>query len=98
MMCDGEIFEFSSFKTRLRQRCVLAPSLQILYAISIKSNVVDQSHFIASVGSIKFTNLVFADCVVNLAESLEVLVTALKVLQEDMKTIGLKCFITKTKV
>ena len=58
----------------------------------------EQSHFGASVGNTKITDLVFADDAPIFAESLEVLVMALEALHEEVKPLGLKVSWAKTKV
>ena len=64
----------------------------------VLGKVVDQSHCGASVGNAKITDLVFADDVVILAESLEVLMLALEALHDDAKPLGLQVSWPKTKV
>ncbi|KAG0701618.1 ATP-dependent DNA helicase PIF1 [Chionoecetes opilio] len=64
----------------------------------VLDKVVDQSDCGASVGNTKITDLVFADDAVIFAESLEVLVMALKALHEEAKPLGLEVSWLKTKV
>ncbi|KAG0717305.1 Acidic amino acid decarboxylase GADL1 [Chionoecetes opilio] len=75
---------------RVRQGCVLAPSLFNACMDWVLDNVVDQSDCGASVGNTKITDLVFADDAVIFAESLEVLVMALEALHEEAKPLGLR--------
>ena len=60
-----------------QQGCVLAPSLFNTCMDRVLGKGADQSHYGASVGNSKVTDLVIADDAVMLAESLEVLVMAL---------------------
>ncbi|KAG0712996.1 TBC1 domain family member 16 [Chionoecetes opilio] len=83
---------------RVRQGCVLAPSLFNACMDWVLDKVVDQSDCGASVGNTKITDLVFADDAVIFAESLEVLVMALEALHEEAKPLGLEVSWLKTKV
>ncbi|KAG0716212.1 putative uncharacterized transposon-derived protein F52C9.6 [Chionoecetes opilio] len=83
---------------RVRQGCVLAPSLFNACMDWVLDKVVDQSDCGASLGNTKITDLVFADDAVIFAESLEVLVMALEALHEEAKPLGLEVSWLKTKV
>ena len=76
-----------SVNTRVRQGCVLAPSLFNTCKDWVLGRVVDQSHCGASVGNTKITDFVFAYDAVIFVELLEVLVMALKALHEDAKPL-----------
>ncbi len=82
----------------VRQGCVLASSLFNTCIGRVLGRVVDQSHYGASIINSRVTDLVFADDVVILAESLEVVVMALETLHEEVKPLGLQVFWAKTKV
>ncbi|KAG0720330.1 putative uncharacterized transposon-derived protein F52C9.6 [Chionoecetes opilio] len=83
---------------RVRQGCVLAPSLFNTCMDWVLDKVVDQSDCGASLGNIKITDLIFADDAVIFAESLEVLVMALEALHQEAKPLGLEVSWLKTKV
>ncbi|KAG0713027.1 Transposon TX1 uncharacterized protein [Chionoecetes opilio] len=85
-------------RRRVRQGCVLAPSLFNACMDWVLDKVVDQSDCGASVGNTKITDLVFADDEVIFAESLKVLVMALEALHEEAKPLGLEVSWLKTKV
>ncbi|KAG0730410.1 Gypsy retrotransposon integrase-like protein 1 [Chionoecetes opilio] len=89
---------FFPVNTGVRQGCVLAPSLFNACMDWVLDKVVDQSDCGASIGNTKITDLVFADDAVIFAESLEVLVMALKALHEEAKPLGLEVSWLKTKV
>ena len=89
---------FFPVNTGVRQSCVLAPSLFNTCMDWVLGRVVEQSHCGASVGNTKITDLVFADDTAIFAESLEVLVMALKALYEEVKPLRLKVSSAKTKV
>ncbi|KAG0727541.1 Leucine-rich PPR motif-containing protein, mitochondrial [Chionoecetes opilio] len=65
--------------------------------VEVLGKVVDQSDCGASLGNTKIADLVFADDAVIFAESLEVLVMALKGLHEEAKPLGLEVSWLKTK-
>ena len=72
--CGAGVSSFFPVSTRVRQGCVLAPSLFNACMDWVLGRVVDQSHCGASVGNTKITDLVFADDAVIFAETLEILV------------------------
>lgn len=57
----------------MRQECVLAPSIFNTCTDWVLGNVADQSHCRAFVGHTKVTDIVFANNVVLLTKSLEIL-------------------------
>ena len=92
MKCKGGVSSFCFVHTGVKQGCVLAPSLFNTCTDRLLGRVVNQSHNGASVGNIKITDLVFADDAVIFAESMEILVMALKALHEEAKPLGLLVF------
>ncbi|KAG0711755.1 hypothetical protein GWK47_019963 [Chionoecetes opilio] len=64
----------------------------------VLGKVVDQCDCGASLGNTKITDLVVTDDSVIFAESLEVLLMALKALHEEVKSLGLEVSWLKTKV
>ena len=93
--CGGGVSSFFSVNTRVRQGCVLAPSLFNTCTWVLHT---EQSHSRASVGNTENTDLIFADGAAIFAESLEFLVMALKALHEELKPLGLNVSWPKTKV
>ena len=96
--CGGSPSDFFPVNSGVRQGCVLAPSLFNTCMDWVLGKVADRSLCGASVGNTKVSDLDFADDAVLLAESLDVLVMALEVLDEEAKPLGLKVSWTKTKV
>ncbi len=88
--CGAGISTSFPVNSGVRQGCVLAPSLFNTCMDWVLGKVTDQSHYGASVGNSKVSNLVFADDAVILAESLDVLVMALEILHEEAKPLGLE--------
>ena len=64
----------------------------------VLGRIVDQNHCGASIGNTKITDLVIANDAVIFAESLEVLVIALKARHKEAKSLGLQVICPKTKV
>ena len=95
----GSLF-YSTFlvHTRVRQGCILAPSLFNTCKNWVLGKFVDQSHCGASVSNTKITDLVFAEDTVIFAESPEILVMAPEALREEVKPLGLQISWPKTKV
>ncbi|KAG0712833.1 Retrovirus-related Pol polyprotein from type-1 retrotransposable element R2 [Chionoecetes opilio] len=96
--CGAGISSFFAVNTGVRQGCVLDPSLFNTCIDWVLGKVVDQSDCGASLGNTKISGLVFADDAVIFAESLEVLVMALKALHEEAKPLGFEVSWLKTKV
>ena len=89
---------FFPVNTGVRQGCVLAPSLFNTCMDWVLGRVVEQSHCGASAGNTEITDLVFVDDAAIFAESLEVLVVTLETLHGEVKPLGLKVSLAKTKV
>ena len=87
--CGGGVSSFFPVESGVRQGCVLAPSLFNTCMDWVMGRAVDQSHCGACIGNTRITDLDFADDAVIFAESLEVLVSALEALHEDVKPLGL---------
>ena len=58
----------------------------------------NQSQFVASVDNTNITDLFFADAAVILAESLELLVLSLEILQQEAKPLKLQVSLTKVQM
>ena len=69
--------------------CACSITFQHMHGLGTRQGL-EQSHFGASVGNTKITDLVFADDAPIFAESLEILVMALEALHEEVKPLGLK--------
>ena len=90
MWVGGDVSSFFPVHTRVRQGCVLAPSLFNTCMNWVLGRVMDQSHCRASIGNTKVTDLVLADDALIFAESLEVQVMALEALPKEAKPLGLQ--------
>ena len=89
---------FFPVHTGVGQGCVLAPSLFNTCMDWVLGRVVDQSHYGASIGNLRITDLVFADDAVIFPESLKVLLMAFEALHEEAKPLGLQVSWPKTKI
>ena len=96
--CSGGVSSFFPVQMGVRQGCILAQSLFNTSVDWVLGRVVDQSHCRESVANTKIIDLVFADDALIFAESLVILVIALKALHEEAKPLGLQVSWPKTKV
>ena len=96
--CGGGLSSFFPVSSGVRQSCVLAPTLFNTCMDWILGRATIQSHCGATLGSIKLTDLDFADDVGILSESLETLVVALDAFSNEAKPLGLEVSWTKTKI
>lgn len=94
----GACSAFFPVNTGVRQGSVLAPLLFNRYLDWIIGRAVDQSHFMASIGNRRITDLTLTDDAFILAESFDVLVLAFKALYEEPKTLGRQVSEAKNKI
>ena len=84
--------------TGVRQGCVLAPTLFSTCMDWILGRMSERSSCGASFGNVKISDLDFADDAVIFAETLDILVWALGVLNVESEPLGLRISWVKTKI
>lgn len=92
------MYNFFSMNTGVRLGCIYTSSFLTTCLDWALGKIVDQNYSGASVGNTKVTDFVFADDAVILAQSPEVLVIALEVLQEEARPLELQVSWAMTKV
>ena len=88
MRSGDTISDFFSVVTGVRQGCVLAPTLLSTCMDWIIGRMSERLSCGASFGNVKISDLDFADDTVIFAETLEILLGALKVLNEESEPLG----------
>ena len=94
----GKTSAFFPVLTGVKQGCVLAPNLFTPSMDWILSRTVNRSNCGAGIGDVQITDLDFADDCVFLAEVMDILSSALSVMAEEARPLGLEISWTKTKV
>jgi len=84
--------------TGVRQGCVLAPTLFSTCMDWILGRMSERSGCGASFGNVKISDLDFADDAVIFAETLDILLRALEVLNDQSEPLGLRVSWVKTKI
>ena len=98
MRCGGTISDLFPVVTGVRQGCVLAPTLISTCMDWILGRMSERSSCGASFGNVKISDLDFADDAVIFAETLDILLGALEVLNEESELLGLRVSWVKTKI
>ena len=96
--CGGTISDLFPVVTGVRQGCVLAPTLFSTCMDWILGRMSERSSCGASFGNVKISDLDFADDAVIFAETLDILLGALEVLNEESEPLGLRVSSVKTKI
>jgi len=96
--CGGTISDLFPVVTRVCQGCVLAPTLFSTCMDWILGRMSERSSCGASFGNVKISDLDFADDAVIFAETLDILLGALEVLNEESESLGLRVSWVKTKI
>ena len=86
--CGGTISDLFPVVTGVRQGCVLDPTLFSTYVDWILGRMSERSSCGASFGNVKISDLDFADDAVIFAETLDILLGALEVLNEESEPLG----------
>ena len=96
--CGGTISDVFPVVTGVRQGCVLAPTLFSTCMDWILGRMLERSSCGASFGNVMISDLDFADDAVIFAETLDILLGALEVLNEESKPLGFQVSWVKTKI
>ena len=96
--CGDTISDLFPVVTGVHQGCVLAPTLFSACVDEILRRMLERSSCSASFGNVKISDLDFADDAVIFAETLDVLLGALEVLNEESEPLGLWVSWVKTKI
>ena len=89
MRCGGAISDLFPVVNGVCQRCVLAPTLFSTCLDLILGRMLERSSCGASLGNVKISDLDFADAVI-LEETVDILLGALEVLNEESELLGLQ--------
>ena len=84
--------------TGVRQGCVLAPTLFSTCMDWILGRITERSSCSASFGNVNISDLDFTDDAVIFVETLDILLGALEVLNEDSELLGIQVSWVKTKI
>ena len=95
--CGDTISDLFLVVTGVRQGCALAPTLFSTCMDWILGSMSERSSCSASFGNVKISDLVFTDDAVIFAETLDILLGALEVLNEESEPLGLWVSWVKTK-
>ena len=96
--CGGTISVLFPVVTGVRQGYVLAPTLFSNCMDWILGRMLERSSCSASFGNVKIFNLHFTGNAVIFAETLDIILGALKVLNEESELLGLRVSWVKTKI
>ncbi len=96
--CGDTISNLFPVVTGVHQGCVLPPTLFSTCMDWIMGRISERSSCGASVGNVKISDLDFADDAVIFAETLDILLGALEVLNEESEPLGLRVSWVKTKI
>jgi len=96
--CGGTISDLFPVVTGVRQGCALAPTLFSTCMDWILGRMLERSSCGASFGNVKISDLDFADDAVIFAETFDILLEALEVLNEESEPLGLRVPWVKTKI
>ena len=96
--CGDTISDLLSVVPGVHQGCVLAPTLFSSCMDWILGRMSERSSCGASFGNVKISDLDFADDAVIFAETLDILLGTLKVLNEESEPLGLRVSWVKTKI
>ena len=88
--CGGSIPDFFSVISGGRQWCVMAPTLFRACMDCILGKMSERSSCGASFGNVKISDLDFADDEIIFAETLDILLRALEVLNEESEPLRLR--------
>ena len=95
--CGDAISDLFKVVTGVYQGCVLAPTLFSTCMVWILGRISESSRCGASFGSVNISDLDFADDAVIFAETLEILLGAHEVLNEESEPLELRVSLVKTK-
>ena len=98
MRCGSTISDLFAVVTGVLQECVLAPTLFSTCTDWILGWTSERSRCSASFGNVKISDLDFADDPVIFAETLDILLGALGVLNEESESLGLWVSWVETKI
>ena len=98
MRCGDTISDLFPVVAGVRQGCVLAPTLFSTCMDWIWGRMSERSSHCVSFGNVKISDLDFADDAVIFAETLDILLGALEVLNEELEPLGLRVSWIKTKI
>ena len=96
--CGDTISDIFAVVTGVFQGCVLAPTLFSACMDWILWRMTERSSFSASFGNVKVSDFDFVDDAVIFAETLDILLGALGVLNEESEPLGLRVSWVKTKI
>ena len=96
--CGDTISDIFPVVAGVRQGCVLAPTLFSACMDWILGRMLERSSCGASFGNVKISDLDFADDAVVFAETPDILLGALEVLNEESKPLGLRVSWVKSKI
>ena len=88
--CGDTISDLFLVVTGVRQECVLAPALFSSYMDWILGRMSERSSCGASFWNVNISDLDFADDAIIFAETLDILLGALEVLNEESEPLGLR--------
>ena len=98
MRCGGSITDLFPVLTGVCQGCVLAPTLFSTCIDWILGRMSERSSCTASFGNVRISDLDFADDAVIFVETLDTLLGALEVLNEESEPLGLRVSEVKNKI
>ena len=96
--CGDTISDLFPVVAGVRQGCVLSPTLFSTCMDWILGRMSERSSCGASFGNVKISDLDFADDAVIFAATLDILLGALEVLNEESEPLGLRVSWVKTKI
>ena len=96
--CNDAISNLFPVVTGIRQGCVLAPTLFSACMDWILGRMSERSSCGAAFGNVKISDRDFADDAVIFAETADILLGALGVLNEESEPLGLRVSCVKTKI